>query len=450
MRALAMAVGLALSAGAAEADRALVVGIDDYDAVGGAPRLTGAVADAKRIEAMLVERLGFAADEIVVLTDGAASYDAILTNLIDHLISGTTAGDRVVLFFAGHGTTTREGQPALVAHDGDSVLGRIPLTTLDEMLGVIPERYITVILDTGFQGGGPGTRGFGSGTPSGPLVLSSVDLGWIASDGIRPGIEKPGAGLLTVALTEGVSGAADANGDGVISGGELTRFAEAHMGEACRSLNGCDGSSPRSLGRQDGTVTRTPASPALEVDLKPLVPDDGAPAGYVETLGFVTDLFAPSNDARLTLSIVGGETLTVGETITFAATSERSGALLLLDVDPTGALSQIYPSVLSPAEGSRIEPGATLRIPNAVGASGAPLLMRVTEPAGQGVLLGVFIEGDLDDLTALLPAGLDGGPVSNASQSLFEFSQTLLARAADPDAPVAWSATYLPYRIHAK
>ncbi|MXQ09742.1 DUF4384 domain-containing protein [Alphaproteobacteria bacterium GH1-50] len=450
MRALAMAAGLAVSAGVAEADRALVVGIDDYDAVAGASRLTGAVADAGRIEALLVERLGFAAGDIVVLTDGRASYDAILTSLIDHLISGTTAGDRVVLYFAGHGTTTRDGQPALVAHDGDSVLGRIPLTTLDEMLGVIPDRDITVILDTGFHGGGAGTRGFGSDAPTGPVVLSSVDMGWIASDGALPAAETPGAGLLTAALAEGVSGAADADGDGGISGGELTRFAETHMGEACAALDSCAEVAFVSLGRDDATVARMPASPVSEVDLSPLLPDDGAPAGYMETLGFVTDLFAPSNDARLTLSIVGGEALTVGETVTFSATSERAGALLLLDVDPTGALSQIYPSVLSPAEGSRIEPGAPLRIPNAVGASGAPLLMRVTEPAGQGVLLGVFIEGDLEDLTPLLPAGLDGGGVSNASQSLFELSQTLLARAADPDAPVAWSATYLPYRIHAK
>ena len=94
-----------------------------------------------------------------------------------------------------------------------------------------------------------------------------------------------------------------------------------------------------------------------------------------------------------------------------------------------------------------MSPGQPLTIPNALGANGRPLRIRVTEPSGQGLLLGLFIEGDLPQLTALMPAGLAGGPVPNASQSLFEISQSLLNMEADPDRPIAWSATYLPYRI---
>ena len=86
-------------------------------------------------------------------------------------------------------------------------------------------------------------------------------------------------------------------------------------------------------------------------------------------------------------------------------------------------------------------------IPSAVGANGRPLRIRVTEPAGQGLLLGLFVEDDLTRLSDALPAGLTGGPVANAGQSLFEISQALLRLEADPDSPVSWSATYLPYRI---
>ena len=137
----------------------------------------------------------------------------------------------------------------------------------------------------------------------------------------------------------------------------------------------------------------------------------------------------------------------IGDFVTFTASADRPGTLLLLDVDPTGQLAQVYPSRLVAKGDTRVTPGQPLTIPSALGANGRPLRIRVTEPAGQGLLLGLFIEGDLPQLTALMPAGIAGGPVPNAGQSLFEISQKLLRLESDPDRPVAWSATYLPYRI---
>ncbi|MEM1342099.1 MAG: DUF4384 domain-containing protein, partial [Pseudomonadota bacterium] len=137
----------------------------------------------------------------------------------------------------------------------------------------------------------------------------------------------------------------------------------------------------------------------------------------------------------------------IGDTVNFSASADRDGALLLLDLDPSGALAQVYPSTLSPEGATRIVAGEVLTIPSALGASGQPLRLRVTEPAGPGLLLGLFIEGDLEALSALMPAGLEGGPVPGGNQSLFQISQDLLRLEADPDRPIAWSAAYLPYRI---
>jgi hypothetical protein len=265
--------------------------------------------------------------------------------------------------------------------------------------------------------------------------------------------EDGSGGALTQSWANGVAdGATDTNGDFVVSQQELLTAVAATLDDWCSAHAGCgaagQGLSPIFDGTPDRILSRfEPPTEEVAPILTPIEADDGLPASYVETLGFVTDLFSPSNDAGLALTISGGDTLSVGDVVFFTATAERPGALLLLDLDPSGALAQVYPSRLSADRATVMAAGQILTIPNAVGASGRPLRIRVTEPAGQGLLLGLFIEGDLDALTSLMPAGLDGGPIANGNQSLFEISQNLLRMEADADRPIRWSATYLPYRI---
>lgn len=447
-----LSAALLAATGAMAGDRALVIGIDDYTAVAGAPILNGAVADTGLAEKVLTGPLGFRPEEIVRLTDAAASYDAILTALIDILVKETAPGDRAVFYFAGHGTVLPDGSPALLAHDGDTVLGRIPLTTISDILDLISDREVTVILDAGFESGPPGTRGVSGALAELPVAMGEGTALWVAAGDGQLAWEDIDRGVFTGAWADALlSGQGDADGDGSLTQLELSELLTARLADWCDASPPCAASgrglTPVVSGGGNRTVLTLEVPKVREDQIAPIVVDDGAPASFRETLGFVTDLFAPSNDAGLTLSVRGGATLRVGDFVTFTASADRPGTLLLLDVDPEGRLAQVYPSALAPDGGTSLSPGQSLTIPNAVGASGKPLRIRVTEPAGQGLLLGLFIEGDLPQLTALLPAGLAGGPVPNASQSLFEISQSLLRLEADPDRPVAWSATYLPYRI---
>jgi hypothetical protein len=93
--------------------------------------------------------------------------------------------------------------------------------------------------------------------------------------------------------------------------------------------------------------------------------------------------------------------------------------------------------------------GETLILPSAKSVSGAPLQIRVGEPAGKGFLLGLFIEDDLPALKGVLPANLAGGAIPNAGQYLYEIAQELLQLQANSAGtnPVNWSAAYLPYEI---
>ncbi len=434
------------------ADRALLIGINDYSAVAGAPILNGAVGDVDRMEAALTGAMGFPADGIIRLTDGAATYDAIFANVIDRLVSETRPGDRVVLYFAGLGTVTRDGQPALLAHDGDALLGQIPLPTLAEILDLIADREVTVILDTSFGEGPIGTRGVGRAAPDVEPTLGSNTPLWNATTAGQHAWEAIDRGVFTEFWTQAVTtGVADRDSDGKLTNGEVLAHVANGLSNWCDELPACLASGRGVTPVFSGDLAApliTLATPEPEpVKLDPLIADDGAPLGYRETLGFVTDLFAPSNTADLSLAINDGDTVRIGQFVTMRAEAAKPGALILLDIDPNGAIAQVYPSRLSPDGATEMTAGQSLVIPSGVSANGRPLRMRVSEPAGQGLLLALFIEGDLADLTQILPAGLDGGALPEAGQSLYQISQSLLQLEADPSRAVRWSATYLPYRI---
>ena len=103
--AVALLAALALQAGAARADRtvALVVGIDDYRHI---PRLDGAVNDARDV----ADALRGIGAEVVTLTDGAATREAILREW-RRLATSVGEGDRLVVTFAGHGSNEPEHWP---------------------------------------------------------------------------------------------------------------------------------------------------------------------------------------------------------------------------------------------------------------------------------------------------------------------------------------------------
>ena len=177
----------------------------------------------------------------------------------------------------------------------------------------------------------------------------------------------------------------------------------------------------------------------------------GADADNPQTamLGILTDIFTPSNSADLKIRIDGDTPLKIGDSVQFQLRAERSGTLVLLDINPKGELAQVFPSSLAPAGATRMQAGKILTIPSVVSANGLPLEIRVTEPAGKGFLLALFVEDDLPTLEALLPENISGGPISNAAGYLYEIAQDLLTLQAgeDGNSAVAWSAVYLPYEI---
>lgn len=89
-----------------------------------------------------------------------------------------------------------------------------------------------------------------------------------------------------------------------------------------------------------------------------------------------------------------GQTVAIGSRVSFRVTSKKAGYLVLVDVDATGHLTQIYPYTASlmktsRANGNYIKPGGTLTIPLASDPY-AGIQYVVSPPNGQAMIVAVL------------------------------------------------------------
>jgi hypothetical protein len=139
------------------------IGIDDYAAW---PPLSNAVSDAREVMAQFV-RLGFEPATTGPLFDRAATGAALLQLVTDDLAAELGPEDELVLFFAGHGsTTTRQLASAevrtgyIIPADAESSQHRtatwISLQMWLHHVARLPAKHILVILDACYSGIGLG------------------------------------------------------------------------------------------------------------------------------------------------------------------------------------------------------------------------------------------------------------------------------------------------------
>ncbi len=84
--------------------RALLIGINNYKAV---PHLMGSLNDVAAMRQILVTRWGFLPENVVVLTDEAATRAAILSAL-RQMVSESGPNDMVVFHYSGHGSQVQD------------------------------------------------------------------------------------------------------------------------------------------------------------------------------------------------------------------------------------------------------------------------------------------------------------------------------------------------------
>jgi hypothetical protein len=118
-------------------------------------------------------------------------------------------------------------------------------------------------------------------------------------------------------------------------------------------------------------VAVPPSAPSSTYNVTSTPETGGATTVPLVDLRQLQSAIKVANPAELTLDILPGPMLTIGARVAFRISTKRAGYLILVDVDPTGKLTQIYPNPISmmSAAGARhgsnhLRPGKPLQIPN--------------------------------------------------------------------------------------
>lgn len=152
---------------------ALLVGINAYSTQSQMPALKGCLTDVELQRQLLIHRFGFQPQDVLVLTDQAATHDKIETAFVEHLIHQARPEDVVVFHFSGYGrhvllegtqqdTNVPMGyseQNALIPVDGivakaesssEAQVNALLEETLFLLLRSLATNQITTVLDAGY------------------------------------------------------------------------------------------------------------------------------------------------------------------------------------------------------------------------------------------------------------------------------------------------------------
>jgi uncharacterized caspase-like protein len=130
--------------------RALLVGIETYKS-SEVPNLRGPGNDVTALQALLVERYGFAEEDVTTLRDGKATLQAIEREF--KKLVAQSRSEPALFYFSGHGSEVA-GEPAIVPCDGRTrdTSTDILLRDLAAEVGTAPTN-LTVIIDAGWTPG---------------------------------------------------------------------------------------------------------------------------------------------------------------------------------------------------------------------------------------------------------------------------------------------------------
>jgi uncharacterized caspase-like protein/tetratricopeptide (TPR) repeat protein len=253
-----------VSPGAVPQSYALVIGIAHYQNLPESAQLQYPERDAESIYTTLISEQGgqFPASHVHMLTGPQATQANVLRELENWLPSVSTPSDRVLIYFAGHGFISN-GKGYLAPYDidlHDIAATAIPMETLGALIGGrIQGKWKVLITDACHSG---------AITPeTDPTQLNHMLLdlhqsifSLTASRDREQSFESPnwggGHGIFTYYVVRGLAGAADANGDGVVTADELAEYVHTNVRAATE-------------GRQNPTSERGSFDPGMVLAFNP-------------------------------------------------------------------------------------------------------------------------------------------------------------------------------------
>jgi hypothetical protein len=228
---------------------AVVIGINDYP---NAPRLKWAVADAKAFYRHLVNVIQIPPENVTLLLNRDAGLARLRSSLGTHLKKMAGKEDMVIIYFAGHGATEKD----VLSPDGDGLekyllpydvnpqdlyASALPMREISHIFYRIQSQRIIFIADSCYSGASGGRTISLSGIRAnisdafleriaggkGTVIITASGANEVSAED-----EKLKHGVFTFYLLEGLTGAADADKDGLVTVDEAYRYVYTHVPRA--------------------------------------------------------------------------------------------------------------------------------------------------------------------------------------------------------------------------
>ena len=467
---------------AAEAKKALLIGIEDYPHVS---RLRGPVQDVNNIEQFIISHWGYKKGDIRKLINSSATRKNILHELENWL--GKSIDKELLLYYSGHGWHQKDT-------DGDEKDGQdetiAPYDTLpkpkervvenmildDEIAAVIQrlqDRNLILIFDSCHSGtvsrGIPiqqqdredgvkytksldpfsspiqRTRGL-SVKPSkalrkeGGFVRGNDHITvWSAASSSQKAftdIETKSGSVFTNRFIQGLQGRkADYNKDGIVTNSEQLMYLRQESEAFCkRNRKACKlGLTPMLEIAND--LYGSSLTPEKKSEKKTRV---GLQAG-------VESMLPGKNSAEVTVRVRQGRHLRLGDTVTIECRSNRNGYLILLDINAKEEMLQIFPNRYStPTANNFIPAHSTVVIPG----SDWGFTIEAQPPLGKNKLIAIFTE-DRVEMNDLLGMHKDLEIITEPTAYLADVTRRLQSVwvGDDVNRAVKWSKAVFEYVI---
>jgi formylglycine-generating enzyme required for sulfatase activity len=225
-----------------EKSYAVVIGIDRYSHI---DPLNGAVKDAQEVARVLQEEHGM---EVYVLLDDEANRRNIADVISSKLRAQVGKNDRVLIYYAGHGTTLGSDGNAmgyLLPVDGEMSSPGGTGISMDEMqrwLQSYPSKHIMFVADACYSGlAVPPATTRGASIRDLPDYMKKVAglpvrMTMVAGSSDEQVIDNfQGHGLFTYYFLAALKGDADVNGDGLITSDELATYIKPAVAQTASS-----------------------------------------------------------------------------------------------------------------------------------------------------------------------------------------------------------------------
>ena len=223
---------------------AVVIGVAHYKNLTDGQQLQFAERDAEAIYSILISPEGgnFRAENVHKLTGSKATLQNIRHELEQWLPSVAKEGDRVLVYFGGHGFVS-EGNPYLSPYDLDPTnIGQTgySMHALAAVFGNKIKARWKVLLTDACHSGAINPEADVMTINRSLMDLDQSLFSLTASRDRERSFESSdwggGHGIFTYYVVKGLEGAADESGDGIVTADELAEYVRRNVREASRGL----------------------------------------------------------------------------------------------------------------------------------------------------------------------------------------------------------------------